>query len=99
MARRKFWIGCLFIVLGVAWPAMSIAYALSKYSDIYPPALAEHRSIDPNQKREMISAVEQGISAIVGGVVLSLFGCGLTLGSTRKRTELQQRSLESVEYR
>ena len=99
MARRKFWTGCLFILLGVAWPAMSITYAVSKYSEIYPTALSEHRSIDPSQKREVVSAVEYGIAAIVGGVVVSLFGFGLTLGSTRKRTELQQRSLESVEPR
>lgn len=97
MSRRSFWIGCLFIALGIAWSAMSITRALSKYSDIYRPALAAYRSIDSNQRREVISAVEQGISAIVGGVIVSLFGFALTPSSARKRTELARGLLEPVE--
>lgn len=83
MFRVKFLIGCVFIVAGIVWPTVSIQRGLAKYSSVYGSAVQARREIDPPEKREVITAVEQGGASILGGFLVGLFGIGLALGKKR----------------
>ena len=79
MFQGKFLIGCVFIVSGIAWPTVSITRGLSQYSQVCHSAIEARRTIRPVQKQAVVAAVEQASSAIVGGILLGLFGIGLAL--------------------
>ncbi len=83
MLRKQLWIGCLFIVAGIAWPTVSIVRGLTKFSDVYRTAATQHQDLRSAQQQEVIASVEQGISSIVGGLIIGLFGIGLALGAKR----------------
>lgn len=83
MFRKQLWIGCLFIVAGIAWPTSSIVRGLTKFSDIYRSAATQHQDVRSAQQKEVIASVEHGISSIVGGLIVGLFGVGLALGEKR----------------
>lgn len=83
MLRQKLWIGCLFIAVGIAWPTVSIVHGLKKFSEVYRSAATQHQDVRSIQQAEVIASVEQGVSSIVGGLVVGLFGIGLALGGKR----------------
>jgi hypothetical protein len=81
--HAKFIIGCLCIVSGMAWPTVSITRGLTTYSHVCRSAVRERREVEAPQKQEIIAAVENASSSILGGFLMGLFGIGLALGTKR----------------
>lgn len=79
MFRRPFFLGCVLIAAGIAWPALSIIHGLQRFADVYRTAAKQHRLVGVNQRSSVILAVENGITSIVGGVVVGLIGMTLAL--------------------
>ena len=69
----------MFIAAGIGWPTISIMRGLSKFSDVYRAAATQHQDVRSAQQKEVIASVEHGISSIVGGLIVGLFGVGLAL--------------------
>lgn len=80
MKRTSFIVGSIFVVAGIAWPTTTIIHGLRQFSQVYRTAAKEHRSVGVAQRSAVVSAVENGISSIIGGVVVSLMGITLALG-------------------
>lgn len=73
----------MFIAAGIGWPTISIMRGLSKFSDVYRAAATQHQDVRSAQQKEVIASVEHGISSIVGGLIVGLFGVGLALDAKR----------------
>ena len=83
MFQKQWWVGCVFIVAGIAWPTVSIVRGLAKFSDVYRSSSKQHQNVRSAQQVEVIASVEHGISSIVGGLIVGLFGVVLALGAKR----------------
>ena len=73
----------MFIAVGIGWPTILIMRGLSKFSDVYRAAATQHQNVRSSEQQEVIASVEHGISSIVGGLIVGLFGVGLALGEKR----------------
>lgn len=73
----------MFIVMGIVWPTALIVRGLTKFSDVYRSAAMQQHDVRSAQQKEVIASVEQGISSIVGGLIVGMFGVGLALGAKR----------------
>lgn len=80
MKRTPFVVGCLLIVAGIAWPTTTIVSGLRQFAKVYRTATKEHRAVGATQRSAIVTSVENGISSIIGGVVVSLMGITLALG-------------------
>ncbi len=68
------------MVAGIAWPTTTIIHGLvAQFSQVYRTAAKEHRAVGVAQRSAVVSAVENCISSIIGGVVVSLLGITLAL--------------------
>lgn len=83
MLRKQFWFGCVIIAAGIAWPTVSIVRGLNKFSEVYHSAATQRQDVPAAQQDEVIMSVEYGISSIVGGLVIGLFGVSLAVGAIR----------------
>ncbi len=97
MLRKQLWIGCMFIAAGIGWPTISVVRGLSKFSDVYRSAATQHQDVRSAQQKEVIASVEQGISSILGGLIVGLFGVGLALGSKRDSERANAEPVPPVE--
>ncbi len=77
----------MFIAAGIAWPTVSILHGLTTFSDVYRSAATQHQDVRSAQQKEVIASVEHGISSILGGLIVGLFGVGLALGAKRDSGE------------
>ena len=80
MLRAQFLIGCLFVMLGIAWPTVTITRGLNQFSSMARLALQERRTVPAPEKQKLIYTIEQGSASILGGTLMGLFGIGLALG-------------------
>lgn len=79
MFRHQFLVGCLLLVIALAWPTLSIVSTLHQFSAVYVEAAHSGQSMAPQKQSTVIHAVEAGISSIIGGLVLGLLGLTLAL--------------------
>jgi hypothetical protein len=80
MKRTQFIVGCVLIAAGIAWPSMTIVHGLKHFAEVYRTAAQQHRNVGVAQRSTVVAAVENGVSSIIGGVVVSLLGITLALG-------------------
>lgn len=93
--RHQFLVGCLLLVIALAWPTISIISTLHKFSAVYVEAAHSGHSLAPQKQSTVIHAVEAGISSLIGGLVLGLLGLTLALDRSHHLSDDEEVAIES----